>query len=42
MQTLSAKDRRILSAQTIDAHGLGTVLRDFDTLLEVVAPRASR
>jgi hypothetical protein len=36
MQTLSAKDRRILTAQTIDAHSPGTVLRDFDTLLEVV------
>ena len=39
MSTLSATDRQILSAQSIDAHGPGTVLRDFDTLLDVVGTR---
>jgi hypothetical protein len=39
MQTPSAEDRQILTAQTIDDHGPGTVLRDFDTLLDVVGVR---
>ena len=29
--------RKILSAQTIDVHGPGTVLRDFETLLQFVS-----
>lgn len=36
MKTFSAKYRQILTAQMIDAHGPGTVLCDFDTLLDVV------
>jgi hypothetical protein len=36
MKTLSAEDRQILTAQTIDDHGPGTVLHDFETLLDVV------
>jgi hypothetical protein len=39
MQTCSAEDRQILTAQTIDDHGPGTVLRDFETLLDVVGVR---
>jgi hypothetical protein len=39
MQTHSAEDRQILTAQTIDEHGPGTILRDFNTLLEVVGVR---
>src|SRR5712692_3046020 len=39
MQTRSAEDRQILTAQTIDDHGPGTVLRDFDTLLDVIGAR---
>jgi len=35
----SAEDRQILTAQKIDDHGPGTILRDFDTLLEVVGVR---
>lgn len=36
MQTDSAEDGQILTAQTIDDNSPGTILRDFDTLLEVV------
>jgi hypothetical protein len=39
MQIRSAEDRQILTAQTIDDHGPGTILRDFNTLLEVVGVR---
>jgi hypothetical protein len=39
MQTRSAEDRQILTAQTIDDHGPGMVLRDFDTLLDVIGAR---
>jgi hypothetical protein len=39
MRPFSAQDQQILTAQRIDAHGPGTVLHDFDTLLEVVGTR---
>ena len=39
MQTRSAQDQQILTAQTIDDRGPGTILRDFDTLLDVVGVR---
>ena len=39
MRPFSAKDQQILTAQTIDAHGPGTILRDFDTLLDVIGAR---